>query len=183
MYNKTLIMHKFIKILVLAAFIMATGVSYGQWNAEALKLAQVMEKVSRFYVDTIDESAVVERTIEQMLHELDPHSSYLSKEELEALNEQLEGEFEGIGVSFNILEDTIYIVRAISGGPSERVGITAGDRIVRIEGETVAGTGITTGDVQRLLKGPKGTQVNVSIQRRNRNDLLEFNITRDKIPV
>jgi carboxyl-terminal processing protease len=183
MYNKTLIMQKFIRILVLAALVIAPGMSYGQWNAEALKLAQVMEKVSRFYVDTIDESAVVERTIEQMLHDLDPHSSYLSKEELEALNEQLEGEFEGIGVSFNILEDTIYIVRAISGGPSERVGITAGDRIVKIEGETVAGTGITTRDVQRLLKGPKGTRVNVSIQRRNKDDLLEFNITRDKIPV
>jgi len=183
MYNKTLIMQKFIKTLVLAALVVAPGMSYGQWNAEALKLAQVMEKVSRFYVDTIDESAVVERTIEQMLHDLDPHSSYLSKEELEALNEQLEGEFEGIGVSFNILEDTIYIVRAISGGPSERVGITAGDRIVKIEGETVAGTGITTRDVQRLLKGPKGTQVNVSVQRRNNNDLMEFKITRDKIPV
>jgi carboxyl-terminal processing protease len=71
---------------------------------------------------TIDESDVVERTIVQMLHELDPHSSYLSKEDLEELNEQLEGEFEGIGVSFNVLEDTIYIIRAISGGPSERVG-------------------------------------------------------------
>jgi carboxyl-terminal processing protease len=134
-------------------------------------------------VDTIDESAVVERTIVQMLHELDPHSSYLSKEELESLNEALEGEFEGIGVSFNILEDTIYIVRAISGGPSERVGITAGDRIVQIEGKTVAGTGITTRDVQSLLKGAKGTRVNVSVKRRNKKELLEFAITRDKIPV
>jgi len=168
---------------MVAVLVIAPGLTYGQWNAEALKLAQVMEKVSRFYVDTIDESAVVERTIVQMLHELDPHSSYLSKEELEALNEQLEGEFEGIGVSFNILEDTIYIVRAISGGPSERVGITAGDRIVKVENEIVAGTGITTRDVQRLLKGAKGTRVNVSVKRRNKKELLEFNITRDKIPV
>jgi len=171
------------KILAVAVLVIAPRITYGQWNAEALKLAQVMEKVSRFYVDTIDESAVVERTIVQMLHELDPHSSYLSKEELESLNEALEGEFEGIGVSFNILEDTIYIVRAISGGPSERVGITAGDRIVQIEGETVAGTGITTRDVQRLLKGAKGTMVNISVKRRNKKELLEFAITRDKIPV
>jgi len=163
--------------------VIAPQISNAQWNAEALKLAQVMEKVSRFYVDTIDESAVVERTIVQMLHELDPHSSYLSKEELEAMNEQLEGEFEGIGVSFNILEDTIYIVRAISGGPSERVGITAGDRIVQVEGEIVAGTGITNRDVQRLLKGAKGTKVNISVKRRNRKELLEFGITRDRIPV
>jgi carboxyl-terminal processing protease len=177
------IMRNVIKILVVAIFMIAPQMTYGQWNAEALKLAQVMEKVSRFYVDTIDESAVVEHTIIQMLHELDPHSSYLSKEELEALNEQLEGEFEGIGVSFNIMEDTIYIVRAISGGPSEKVGITAGDRIVRVEGEIVAGTGITTRDVQRLLKGPKGTRVKVSVKRRNNKELLEFSITRDKIPV
>ena len=168
---------------MVAVLVIAPRLTYGQWTAEALKLAQVMEKVSHFYVDTIDESAVVERTIVQMLHELDPHSSYLSKEEMEELNEQLEGEFEGIGVSFNILQDTIYIVRAISGGPSERVGITAGDRIVKVEGETVAGTGITTRDVQHLLKGAKGTRVNVSVKRRNKKELLEFNITRDKIPV
>ena len=85
-------------------------VVYSQWNPEALKLAQVMDKVSRYYVDSINENEVVESTIVHMLHELDPHSSYLSKEELEQLNEQLEGEFEGIGVSFNVLEDTIYIL-------------------------------------------------------------------------
>lgn len=154
-----------------------------QWTQESLKLAQVMDKVSRFYVDSIDDSEVVEQTIVHMLHELDPHSSYLSKDELEQLNEQLEGEFEGIGVSFNILEDTIYIIRAIAGGPSERVGIRAGDRIVRVNGESVAGTGITTRDVQRLLKGPKGTTVDVSVHRRRVENLLEFTISRDKIPI
>ncbi|MEN8228612.1 MAG: S41 family peptidase [Bacteroidota bacterium] len=154
-----------------------------QWNPEALKLAQVMDKVSRYYVDSINESEVVESTIVNMLHELDPHSSYLSKEELEQLNEQLEGEFEGIGVSFNVLDDTIYIIRAIAGGPSERVGIRAGDRILKVEGETVAGTGITTRDVQRLLKGPKGTRVDVSILRKGEKENLDFSITRDKIPV
>jgi len=169
--------------LVLLMAITTNIVVYAQWNPEALKLAQVMDKVSRYYVDSIDDNEVVESTIVHMLHELDPHSSYLSKEELEQLNEQLEGEFEGIGVSFNVLEDTIYIIRAISGGPSESVGIRAGDRIVKVDGETVAGTGITTRDVQRLLKGPKGTRVDVSVQRRGERDLLEFSITRDKIPV
>jgi carboxyl-terminal processing protease len=169
-------------VLLLALFLSLPG--NAQFTSpEALKLALVMEKVSRYYVDSIDDVKVAEEAIEHMLHELDPHSSYLSKEELEELNEQLEGEFEGIGVSFNILEDTIYIIRAISGGPSERVGITAGDRIVKVDGETVAGTGITTRDVQRLLKGPKGTMVDVSICRRGEPDLLEFTITRDKIPV
>ncbi len=168
--------------LLLLVLLTATSVS-SQWNPDAAKLAQVMDKVSRFYVDSIDNSEVVERTIVHMLHDLDPHSSYLSREELEQMNEQLEGEFEGIGVSFNILDDTIYIIRAIPGGPSERVGITAGDRIVKVDGETVAGTGITTRDVQHLLKGPKGTMVDVTILRRGEDKLLEFTITRDKIPV
>jgi len=155
----------------------------GQMNQEAIKLAQVMEKVSHYYVDSINESDVVEKTIVQMLHELDPHSSYLSREELEQLNEELEGEFEGIGVSFNVLDDTIYIIRAISGGPSEKVGIMAGDRIVMVDGKNVAGTGITTRDVQGLLKGEKGSTVEVAVKRRSSRNLLDFTITRDKIPV
>jgi len=169
--------------LVIAMIAIAPQIMLGQWNVETIKLAEVMDKVSRFYVDTVNESDMVERTIVKMLHELDPHSSYLSKEELEELNEQLEGEFEGIGISFNVLEDTIYIIRAISGGPSERVGIVAGDRILKVNGETVAGIGISTRGVQKLLKGEKGSMVDVSIKRRGTRDLLEFTITRDKIPV
>jgi carboxyl-terminal processing protease len=169
--------------MVLAFLMIAPQILQGQWNMEAIKLAQVMEKVSTFYVDSIDESDVAERTIVRMLHELDPHSSYLSKEDLEELNEQLEGEFEGIGISFNVLEDTIYIIRAISGGPSEKVGIMAGDRIVKVEGKSVAGIGISTRDVQGLLKGKKGSTVEVSVKRRNNKELLDFSITRDKIPV
>jgi len=176
-------MDRMYKYLFLAIVIALPQLLHGQYNVEALKLAQVMERVSNFYVDSIDESQVVEKTIVQMLHDLDPHSSYLSKEDLEELNEQLEGEFEGIGISFNILKDTIYIIRAISGGPSERVGIMAGDRIVKVDGETVAGIGITTRGVQGLLKGEKGSQVEVSIKRRNRQELMDFSITRDKIPV
>jgi carboxyl-terminal processing protease len=183
MFYKRIIMNRIKQYIVLLLVTVSSVTLQAQWNPEALKLAQVMDKVSRFYVDSIDDSDVVERTIVNMLHELDPHSSYLSKEELEALSEQLEGEFEGIGVSFNVLEDTIYIIRAISGGPSEKVGIMAGDRIIKVEGETVAGTGITTRDVQKYLKGPKGTRVNVSVKRRNVDELLDFSITRDKIPV
>lgn len=170
-------------VWALSLAILTNMAVFAQWNPDASKLAQVMDRVSRFYVDSIDNSEVVESTIVHLLHELDPHSSYLSKEDLEQLSEQLEGEFEGIGVSFNILDDTIYIIRAIAGGPSERVGILAGDRIVKVDGESVAGIEITTRDVQRLLKGPKGTRVDVSVRRRGENDLLEFTINRDKIPV
>ena len=181
-YNK-MNMSRIFSYMVLAFLMIAPQILQGQWNMEAVKLAQVMEKVSTFYVDSIDESDVAERTIVRMLHELDPHSSYLSKEDLEELNEQLEGEFEGIGISFNVLEDTIYIIRAISGGPSEKVGIMAGDRIVKVEGKSVAGIGISTRDVQGLLKGEKGSTVEVSVKRRNSKELLDFSITRDKIPV
>ena len=130
-------------LILVLALILHTGIMAQLSSPEAIKLALVMEKVSRYYVDSINETELAEDAIEYLLHELDPHSSYLSREELEELNEQLEGEFEGIGVSFNVLEDTIYIIQTISGGPSERVGIMAGDRIVKVEGETVAGTGIT----------------------------------------
>jgi carboxyl-terminal processing protease len=171
------------KILGMLLLIGIASAASAQWNPDALKLAQVMDKVSRFYVDSINDDKIVEETIEHMLHELDPHSSYLSKEELEELSEQLEGEFEGIGVSFNILNDTIFIIRAIAGGPSERVGIQAGDRIVKIEGESVAGTGISNRGVQQRLKGPKGTRVSVTVYRRGAGELLDFHITRDKIPV
>ena len=181
-YNK-MNMSRIYRYMILAFLMIAPQILQGQWNVEAVKLAQVMEKVITFYVDSIDESDVAERTIVRMLHELDPHSSYLSKEDLEELNEQLEGEFEGIGISFNVLEDTIYIIRAISGGPSEKVGIMAGDRIVKVEGKTVAGIGISTRDVQGLLKGEKGSTVEVSVKRRNSKELLDFSITRDKIPV
>ncbi|MFH0759125.1 MAG: S41 family peptidase [Bacteroidota bacterium] len=170
-------------LVLILAFFGTLGSQAQLTSPDALKLAIVMEKVSHYYVDSINDSEVVEDAIEHLLHELDPHSSYVSKEELEELNEQLEGEFDGIGVSFNILEDTIYIIRAISGGPSEKVGIMAGDRIVKVEGETVAGTGVTTRDVQRMLKGPKGTMVDISVLRRGESRLLEFTITRDKIPV
>lgn len=183
MKHKRKHMDRINRTVVFAILAFAPQMILGQWNIEAIKLAQVMEKVSHYYVDSIDESDVAERTIVKMLHELDPHSSYLSKEDLEQLNEQMEGEFEGIGVSFNVLEDTIYIIRAISGGPSERVGIMAGDRIVKVEGKNVAGIGITTREVQGLLKGDKGSTVAVSVRRRNMKELMDFSITRDKIPV
>lgn len=174
-----------IKYIALLALILSVALqTRAQFsNPEALKLAIVMDKVSRYYVDSINNEEVAEDAIEYLLHELDPHSSYLSKDEMDEMSEQMEGEFEGIGVSFNVLDDTIYIIRAIAGGPSERVGIQAGDRIIKVDGETVAGISISNKGVQSRLKGAKGTMVNVSVLRRGVADLLEFTITRDKIPV
>jgi len=169
-------------VVYLVMIISSTGLT-AQFDANGLKLMEVMDKVSRYYVDSIDEKKFVEETIVQMLHELDPHSSYISAEELKEINEQLTGEFEGIGVSFNILEDTIFIVGTIQGGPSERVGILAGDRIITVDEENVAGIGITTSGVQKRLKGEKGTEVDVEVLRKTTGQVMDFTIVRDKIPV
>jgi len=118
-----------------------------------------------------------------MLQTLDPHSTYLTSEEVKAMSEPLQGNFEGIGISFNILSDTIFVINPVPGGPSEKVGIRSGDRIVQVEGKNVAGIGITNSDVFAMLRGKKGTRVTVSIQRRKVNELLDFTISRDKIPI
>ncbi|MFW5821312.1 MAG: S41 family peptidase, partial [Bacteroidota bacterium] len=171
---------------LLFAFIIAftlTPLTSGQITEQSLKFGEVLDKISRYYVDSVNEEKIVNYAITEMLHDLDPHSAYLTKEEVKASQEQLEGGFEGIGVSFNILKDTIFIINPIAGGPSEKVGIRPGDRIIEIEGENVAGEGITNLDVQKKLKGPKGTKVTISVKRRGVSKLLKFTITRDKIPI
>ncbi len=149
----------------------------------ASKLEALLYHIDRMYVDSVDQEKLVEEAIVSMLEELDPHSIYIPKEELEEVNEPLKGNFEGVGIQFNIVRDTIYVVDAIAGGPSERLGIRAGDRIGRIDGEGVAGIGIKNPDVMKRLRGRKGTKVNVSIARRGAVEPLEFAITRDKIPI
>jgi carboxyl-terminal processing protease len=156
---------------------------HAQFSEQSLKFGEVFEKISNYYVDTINKEKLVEEVIINMLHDLDPHSSYLSKDEVKAMQEPLDGNFEGIGISFNIMKDTIYIISTISGGPSEKVGIKAGDRIIKIDGNNEAGVGIKNTDVQKKLKGQKGTKVVVSVLRKNVPELLDFTITRDEIPI
>jgi carboxyl-terminal processing protease len=153
------------------------------FNEQIYKFSKALGSISSFYVDPVDEDKLVEYAIVEMLKELDPHSVYINKDDVKAMNEPLQGNFEGIGVQFNLLNDTIYIISPISGGPSERVGIQAGDRIVRIDSEDVAGVGITNNEVRKKLMGEKDTKVTVTIKRRNEESLLDFTITRDKIPI
>ena len=148
-----------------------------------VKLDALLTIVNYAYVDEVDNEKMVEDAIVGMLKELDPHSVYIPEKELKKMNEPLEGNFEGIGIQFNILRDTITVVSPISGGPSEKLGIMSGDKIVKIEGETVAGVEIKNSDVQSKLRGKKGTVVNVEIKRRGEKDLIPFAITRDKIPL
>ena len=175
-------------ISILLPAIMLLSVPFGA-NAQfgssvsIYKMARFLHYLSSDYVDSINIEAHVEHAIRAVLRELDPHSTYISKEDVAEMNEPLEGNFEGVGIEFNILNDTLMVVNPISGGPSESVGIMAGDRIIRVDDEHIAGTGLKNSDVMRLLRGPKGTRVMVYVLRKGINETLEFEITRDKIPI
>ena len=147
------------------------------------KLQQIISYISSDYVDTVRSQEIVEETISEILHNLDPHSSYIKKQDYAEMNDPLEGEFDGIGVEFRIQGDTITVVQALAGGPSEELGIMAGDRIIEVDEENVTGKTINNQKVVKLLKGPKGTTVNVGIKRKGEKKLLDFAIRRDKIPV
>ncbi len=146
------------------------------------KLREIIRYVHENYVDTICDLRLEEKAISGMLEKLDPHSAYITAAEFHEANDPLLGSFEGIGVQFRIESDTVTVINPISGGPSEKLGIRAGDRIVKIDGNNVAGIRISNNDVMRKLKGPKGTEVEVTIFRRGAGSLLDYTITRDVIP-
>jgi carboxyl-terminal processing protease len=147
------------------------------------KFRRALRIIGFAYVDPVEEEALVEDAIRGMLKELDPHSVYLSAEELRRANEPLQGSFEGIGVQFNIINDSIVVVSPVPGGPSEKVGILPGDKIVEIDGENATGDKVNNEFVMERLRGDKGTKVKVGIFRRGSSDILDFTITRDKIPI
>lgn len=152
-------------------------------NKTGKKLATAMQIIKYAYVDSINEPELVENAIIETLKELDPHSAYISKEDIDKANEPLVGSFEGIGVSFQIFKDTILVIAPIPGGPSDKLGILAGDKIVKIDGEEATGSEINNKFVFDKLRGKKGTKVNVSIYRKGKKDLIDYTITRDKIPI
>ena len=147
------------------------------------KLSLAQYAIANLYVDETDENKLVESAIIGMLEELDPHSTYSNPEEVKKMNEPLQGNFDGIGIQFNMAEDTLFVIQPVAGGPSEKVGIRAGDRIVMVNDTLIAGVKMSTEDIMRRLKGPKGTKVNVKVVRRGVDEQLSFTIERDKIPV
>lgn len=151
-------------------------------TTESDKLHQVLEFIESDYVDTVNINEILEETVNDMLQTLDPHSYYIPGNKYNEVNDPLEGNFEGIGVEFRIVKDSIVIIQALGGGPSEKVGISAGDRIIKVDDELVAGIGISNQDVIKKLKGPKGTEVKVSVKRKGNKNPINFNIIRDKIP-
>lgn len=147
------------------------------------KLAEVMQLLNDEYVDQIDADSLIEDIIPQMLTNLDPHTVYIPHEDIDKANTEIEGSFFGIGISYQIMNDTITIMEIISGGPSERVGLMAGDRIVEIDDSMMVHKGLTATDVVKLLRGPEGTTVKVGIKRNGTPDIHSYEITRGEIPI
>ncbi|MDR2814013.1 MAG: S41 family peptidase [Prevotellaceae bacterium] len=152
-------------------------------NETVFKFGRFIYYLSSSYVDTVNIEKLTEDAIIKVLSELDPHSSYTSAKDAKAATESLLGNFDGIGIEFNMFNDTLLVVSPIAGGPSQKVGIVAGDRIVEVDGKNIAGVGVKSLDVMKTLRGPKGTVVNVRVARRGMEQLLDFTITRDKIPL
>lgn len=157
------------------------AISTDNFHEQLRKFNDVLSLTRKYYVDEIDTQKLVESAIKGLLEELDPHSVYIPPKQLEQVEEEFRGNFEGIGIEFQIINDTIVVVSAIPGGPSEALGIMAGDRIIKIDG--LPYKKITNEDVRKKLRGPKGTKVNVTIYRPAIKDSLEFTIVRDKIPL
>lgn len=172
------------KILLVIALVAALLMSAQQQMPSSMqKLFQAMYGITNFYVDTLNDEKIVEAAIKGMVEQLDPHSSYTDAAETREMEEPLQGEFSGIGIQFNMKQDTLYVIQTIAGGPSERVGILAGDRIVTVNDSVIAGVKMRNTDIMKRLRGKKGTKVTVQVKRGGKPDLITFRITRDKIPL
>lgn len=178
------------KILIAGIVLLLGGIQVGGLNAQnrdnqvkeqSIKYQRLMSLVDAFYVDTVNLQKLTEDAVIKVLADLDPHSVYISKEEVDEMNEPLEGGFFGIGIQFMILRDTLSVVSIVSGGPSEKVGLLAGDKIITVDKENIAGVKLSNTDVRKKLKGPKGTSVEIGILRKG--DKMDFKIIRDKIPI
>ena len=172
----------FLPLLILSVFAASMSAQRGN-NVEARKLQLALYAISNLYVDSTNETKLVEDAIVGMLEKLDPHSTYTDPEETKEMTEPLQGNFDGIGIQFNMLTDTLYVIQVIPGGPSEKVGLMAGDRIIMVDDTLIAGVKMKNTDVMKRLRGPKNTEVRVKVLRGGVPDLIEFKITRGKIPV
>lgn len=152
-------------------------------KSAADKIANAERVIEQLYVDTVNGEKMAETAIRAMLKELDPHSSYATPKEAKAVNENFAGSFEGVGIQFNIVDDTLMVVQTIVKGPSEKAGIIAGDRIVSVGGEPIAGVKMSREDIMTRLRGKKGTVAQLGVVRRGVKDVLSFNVVRDKIPL
>ena len=174
---------KRILVSLLVAMVAITSAVAQKPNQDARKLSMALYAISNLYVDPVDDSKLVEDAIIGMLEKLDPHSNYMDPEETKEMTEPLQGNFDGIGIQFNMLTDTLYVIQVIPGGPSEKVGLVAGDRIIMVDDTLIAGVKMKTTDIMKRLRGPKGTEVSIKVLRNKNPELIEFKIIRGKIPV
>jgi carboxyl-terminal processing protease len=174
-------------LILLAGIFIGTRLGVREKNVADVpagsKINQLLDYIEEQYVDTVDRKMLMEKVFNELMQNLDPHSAYIPASELKEMNESLQGNFEGIGIEFNIINDTIRVISALSGGPSEALGIQAGDKIVKIEGKNVAGVNIGNNDVIGKLRGEGGTEVNISIMRKGTSKPIGYTITRGKIPL
>ncbi|BBE19758.1 carboxy-terminal processing protease [Aquipluma nitroreducens] len=178
--------NKIAGISILLGGMMVAGI--GELKAQdvqenTMKFGRLLRLVDSYYVDSTKIGDLTEKAIVEVLRNLDPHSVYISKEEVEKMNEPLQGNFEGVGISFNVFRDTLMVVTTIPGGPSEKVGLRAGDRIVQVDAKKIAAIGLKNTDVYDLLRGKKGTKVDLKIKRKGELNILDFTVIRDKIPI
>lgn len=174
------------KILVTISLLLITTISCAQQmrlTDGGMKVLRTLQYIENLYVDKVDDDEYVEDVVKSMLNNLDPHSTYITAKEVKAMEEPLEGNFDGIGISFNMMTDTLYVIETIAGGPSEKVGIRPGDKIMYVNDTIIAGVKKPNNDVIKMLRGKKGTKVNVKVLRKGFTELLAFTITRDKIPI
>lgn len=183
-------MNRIIKHIITPVFLLVTFSVMAQYHIERMdemettkKLTTLMNLINGYYVDTLNMPQLTDKMIEQTLKDLDPHSSYIPKDEVEEATEDLEGSFEGIGLTFQMYKDTILVISPVPGGPSDKVGILAGDKIIKVDGRQAYGEDITSKWVMDNLRGKKGTEVEVSVYRKGVKNLLDFDIIRDKIPI
>ncbi len=171
--------------LVLPLFVaLSLSVSAQRGMPQAMqKLLNAEYAISTLYVDSVDEDKLIEEAIKGMLESLDPHSSYTDAKETKELEEPLQGEFSGVGIQFNMNKDTLYVIQTVPGGPSERVGVLAGDRIIYVNDTLIAGVKMKNSDIQKRLRGKKGSTVIIKVKRAGVPELITFRITRDNIPV
>ena len=169
--------------MMMQAAVAQTSADRENMEKEMRKLSMAAMAVKALYVDEVDEHKLVEDAIRGMIEKLDPHSAYTTPKETKAMNEPLNGSFEGIGVQFNMVEDTLVVIQPVVNGPSEKVGIVAGDRIVMVNDTAIAGVKMSKEEIMRRLRGPKGTIADLRIIRPGIKDTLTFKVTRDKIPV
>lgn len=172
--------------VICAAATFGISAQYSRSNSasrQQQKLLMVENIVNNLYVDNVDEEKIVENAVRGILENLDPHSSYSTKEETTSSQETMLGSFSGIGIQFNMQKDTLYVVQTIAGGPSEKVGILPGDRFIAVDDSIIAGRKLKNTDIMKRLRGPKGTKVNIKVKRGSNAELLEFRITRDDIPL